>query len=78
MPQDTTQLYCDNGGAIIAATPGFNGRTNHTDIKLTCSREYVTAKEFLVHYISTEKQLADILAKSLRKAAVSIFLELVL
>ncbi|CAM9706466.1 unnamed protein product, partial [Discosporangium mesarthrocarpum] len=34
MPQDTTQWYCDNRGAIITATtPGLNFRTKHTDIK---------------------------------------------
>ncbi|CAN0488977.1 unnamed protein product, partial [Discosporangium mesarthrocarpum] len=73
-----TQLYCDNRGVIAATTPGFNGRTKHTEIKFKCSRDYTTAKEFLVHYISTDKQLADILTKSLRKAAVSALLVYVL
>ncbi|CAM9760037.1 unnamed protein product [Discosporangium mesarthrocarpum] len=54
MPQDSPHCFCDNRTAIITATtPRFNGRTKHTDIKLKYAREYVTAKEFVVQYIST-------------------------
>ncbi|CAM9214121.1 unnamed protein product [Discosporangium mesarthrocarpum] len=35
MPQDATQWYCDNRGAITAATtPGLNSRTKLTDISI--------------------------------------------
>ncbi|CAN0041646.1 unnamed protein product [Choristocarpus tenellus] len=50
--------YGDNRGAIQAAiTEGFNGRTRHVDIKLKCTREYVSKGFFTVKYIPTALQL---------------------
>ncbi|CAN0386877.1 unnamed protein product, partial [Discosporangium mesarthrocarpum] len=67
--QDATPWYCDNRGAIQASSiTGFNGRTKHVDMKLKCTREYVKKDLFNIQYVSTIKQLADILTKRLRKS----------
>ncbi|CAN0391142.1 unnamed protein product, partial [Discosporangium mesarthrocarpum] len=64
--QDATPWYCDNRGAIQASSiTGFNGRTKHVDMKLKCTREYVEKDLFNIQYVSTTKQLADILTKRL-------------
>ncbi|CAN0474038.1 unnamed protein product, partial [Discosporangium mesarthrocarpum] len=64
-----TPWYCDNRGAIQASSiTGFNGRTKHVDMKLKCTREYVEKDLFHIQYVSTTKQLADILTKRLRKS----------
>ncbi|CAN0438341.1 unnamed protein product [Discosporangium mesarthrocarpum] len=67
--QDATPWYCDNRGAIQASIiTGFNDRTKHVDMKLKCTREYVEKDLFNIQYVSTTKQLADILTKRLRKS----------
>ncbi|CAN0033951.1 unnamed protein product [Choristocarpus tenellus] len=66
--------YGDNRGAIQAAvTEGLNGRTRHIDIKLKCTREYVSKGFITVKYIPTTLQLADIMTKRLRKKQVEDF-----
>ncbi|CAM9617636.1 unnamed protein product [Sphacelaria rigidula] len=79
LPQDTTLWFCDNRGAIQAATvTGFNGRTRHVDMKLKCSRRYVEKKLFIMRYVPTSEQRADILTKRVKRSSVSDFVNSVL
>ncbi|CAM9679381.1 unnamed protein product [Sphacelaria rigidula] len=74
LPQDTTLWFCDNRGAIQAATvTGFNERTRHVDMKLESSRQYVEKKLFTVRYVPTSEQRADILMKRVKRSSVSDF-----
>ncbi|CAM9840119.1 unnamed protein product, partial [Choristocarpus tenellus] len=77
--QRVTTWYEDNRGAIQATiTEDFNGWTRHVDIKLKCTRKYVSKGFFTVKYIPTALQLADILTKKFRKKQVQDFVDTVL
>ena len=59
----------DNQGCIsIANNPTCHKRSKHIDIKYHFSREQVENKLINIEYISTEKQLADIMTKPLPTA----------
>ncbi|CAM9303424.1 unnamed protein product, partial [Choristocarpus tenellus] len=46
--EDQTPWFCDNRGVIQAGSiAGFNGRTNHVDMKLKYTREYVDQGLFI-------------------------------
>ncbi len=52
---------------MAAKTCGFNGRTRHVDIKLKFTRQEHELGKVEILYVPTDKQLADGLAKRLRK-----------
>ncbi len=70
--QGRTPWLCNNQAAIMAAkTCGFNGRTRHVDIKLKFTRQEHELGKVEILYVPTDKQLADGLAKRLRKEKTS-------
>ncbi|POM59842.1 polyprotein [Phytophthora palmivora] len=57
----------DNQGAIaLASNADYNARTKHVDIKHHFICENVARNIVQVNYVSTERQLADMLTKALR------------
>ncbi len=66
--QSTIPWFCDNHAAIVAAgTKGFNGRTRHVDVKLKFTRQECERKRASLHYVPTDRQLADGLTKRLNR-----------
>jgi transposase InsO family protein len=64
--EEPTMILCDNKGSVdLANTAGFRQRTKHIDIRHHFIREHLADKEIIVHYIPTEKMLADALTKAL-------------
>lgn len=59
-------FYVDNQSAIrLIKNPEFHKRTKHIDIRYHFIRQKYEEKLFNLHYVETEKQLADGLTKSL-------------
>ncbi|XP_019178996.1 PREDICTED: uncharacterized protein LOC109174195 [Ipomoea nil] len=59
-------LWCDNLGATyLAANPVFHARTKHVEIDYHFVRDKVAAGDFIVSFVSTKDQLADIFTKPL-------------
>ena len=71
--------FCDNRGTIQAASKvGFRECTNHVDIKLKCTREYVergAIEPIELKYASTKEPLADVPTKRLQTPLVPRFVE---
>ncbi len=66
------KIYCsvfeDNSGAVEMATHHkYRPRTKHLNVKLHHFRDYVNRKEISIHHISTQRQPADLLTKSLNE-----------
>ncbi|XP_019153733.1 PREDICTED: uncharacterized protein LOC109169196 [Ipomoea nil] len=63
---DPATLWCDNLGATyLCANPVFHARTKHVEIDFHFVRDKVASGEFIVNFVSTKDQLADILTKPL-------------
>ncbi|XP_019188330.1 PREDICTED: uncharacterized protein LOC109182635 [Ipomoea nil] len=61
-----SSLWCDNLGATyICANPLFHARTKHVEIDYHFVRDKVASGDFVVNFISTKDQLADVLTKPL-------------
>jgi hypothetical protein len=59
-------LLCDNESAIkMANNPINHSRTKHIDIRHHFLRDHEAKGDIAIHYVSTEKQLADIFTKPL-------------
>ena len=55
-------IYCDNNSTIcLANNPEFHHRTKHIDIRYHFIREAIESNGITVTYISTEKNISDIL-----------------
>ena len=67
IPQDDSPtLWCDNESAnYIATNSVFHARTKHVEIDLHFVRDRVVQKQLVLHHISTEHQIADLLTKHL-------------
>lgn len=62
-------LRCDNMGAIkLPHNPVFHSRSKHIEIQHHFVRERILEGKIKVNYISTDKQQADLLTKSLARA----------
>ncbi|XP_028063232.1 uncharacterized protein LOC114266531 [Camellia sinensis] len=62
----TPVLWCDNLPAMaLASNPVFHSRSKHIDIDCHFVREKILAKQFVVQYIPTVDQLADLFTKPL-------------
>jgi hypothetical protein len=61
-----TSLFCDNNAAIsLSEDPLLHSRVKHMDIKYYFLWERVIAGDFILHYIHTKNNLADIFTKAL-------------
>ncbi|XP_019196060.1 PREDICTED: uncharacterized protein LOC109189894 [Ipomoea nil] len=59
-------LWCDNLGATyLCANPVFHARTKHVEIDYHFVRDKVASGDFVVNFVSTKDQLADIFTKPL-------------
>ncbi|CAL2235003.1 unnamed protein product [Prunus armeniaca] len=65
LPQPPT-IHCDNLSAFaLSSNPVFHSRIKHLDIDFHFVRERVQKKDFIMQYIPTEEQVADIFTKGL-------------
>ena len=65
---DSTVVYCDNQSCIkLPDNPVFHDKSKHIDIQYHHLRDCVARRSMLLKYISTKKQVADILTKALSK-----------
>ena len=63
---ESVPLYCDNTSAIcIAKNPVQHSRTKHIYIRYHFLRDHVERGNVVLHFIDTERQLADIFTKPL-------------
>ncbi|XP_019178874.1 PREDICTED: uncharacterized protein LOC109174036 [Ipomoea nil] len=63
---EPASLWCDNLGATyLCANPIFHACTKHVEINYHFVRDKVASGDFVVNYISTTDQLADIFTKPL-------------
>jgi hypothetical protein len=55
-----TSLWCNNLGAnYLSANPMFHARTKHIKMDYHFVRKRVARKQLVIHFISTNDQLAD-------------------
>ena len=65
----TTQIYCDNNGAIkLTENPVYHARTKHIDVQHHYIRELVETKEIAVNFVSTNEMIADVFTKGLSRS----------
>lgn len=61
-------LLCDNQSAIcIAENNGYSSRSKHIDLRHHFIREKIMDNSCTIHYVSTEKNAADVFTKALNK-----------
>ena len=61
-----TPIFCDNTSAIaISHNPVMHSRTKNIDIRYLFIRDHIEKGDVEIHFIPTEKQLADIFTKPL-------------
>jgi hypothetical protein len=66
--KSTAKLFCDNQAAIAISTNDINhSRTKHIDIRHHYIRDAIKNKQIDLAWISTDKQMADILTKPLSR-----------
>ena len=59
-------MFGDNKGAIhIAGNPVMEGRSKHINIKYYFLRERIEEKAFVLDWVSTDQQHADMMTKNL-------------
>ena len=59
-------IYCDNQSCIqLSKNPVFHDRSKHIEIRYHFICDYVQRGVVALRYISTDEQVADILAKCL-------------
>ena len=59
-------MFCDNTSAIkIAENPVQHSKTKHIDVRYHFIREHVKNGIVELHFVPTDKQIADILTKAL-------------
>ena len=61
-----TPIFCDNTSAIaISRNPVMHSKTKHIDIRYHFIRDHVMNGDIELHFIPTDKQLADVFTKPL-------------
>ena len=70
MTVDKIPIFYDNTSAIaITENPVQHSRTKHIDIKYHFIREHVMKGTVELHFVPSEKQIADIFAKPLDESS---------
>ena len=65
-------MFCDNISAIkIAENPVQHSKTKHIEVRYHFIREHVETGTIELHYVSTTKQVVDILTKPLNESTFS-------
>lgn len=63
-------MHCDNISTLaLSSNPVFHSRIKHLDTNYHFVKERAQKKDIIVHYVSTESQVADILTKGLHSPA---------
>ena len=63
---DSTPIYCDNTSAInLTKNPILHSRTKHIDLRHHFLRDHVAKNDISIHFVPTDKQIADIFTKPL-------------
>ncbi|CAN6470368.1 unnamed protein product [Victoria cruziana] len=63
---DMMKLYCDNKAAIsLSNNPVMHDQTKHVEIDRHFVHKKIDSKEFILPYIKTKEQIADMFAKGL-------------
>jgi hypothetical protein len=76
--QSNIPIYSDNNGALLLAkNPAFHARSKHINVRYHLIREKIADNTISIHYISTDKQVADGFTKPLPKAKFKEFLDLI-
>ena len=66
--QEPITIYGDSQSAIaLVRNPEFHARTKHIDVAIHYIRELVEDQKINLQYIQTEKMLANMLTKPLKK-----------
>jgi hypothetical protein len=61
-----TPIFCDNTSAIaITHNPVMHSKTKHIDIRYHFIRDHVMKGDIEIHFVPTDKQLADVFTKPL-------------
>ena len=71
-------LYDNQGSAYMAANTVNNGRTKHIDIRHHFIRQHVAEKTFVLDYVPTATNVADVLTKALPREPFTRFSNLLL
>ena len=72
MQVERIPIFCDNTSVIaITKNPVQHSRTKHIDIKYHFIREHVMNDTVELHFVPSEKQLADIFTKTLDESTFS-------
>lgn len=67
-------IFSDNQSAIcIAENNGYSSRSKHIDLRHHFIREKIINKSCILHYVSTDKNIADALTKALAKQKFTAF-----
>jgi hypothetical protein len=65
---NVSHIYCDNTSAInLSKNPVHHSRTKHIDIRHHFLRDHVLKGDISLDFISTDRQIADILTKPLKE-----------
>ena len=60
----TSKIFCDNTSAInLSKNSVHHSRTKHMDIRHHFLHDHVLKGDILLEFITTDKQIADILTK---------------
>ena len=62
---DSTQLYCDNLGAIYISEGTNATKIKHNEVKLFWLRDKIEEKKLQMSFVPSEKNIADIFTKPL-------------
>ncbi len=76
--QSNIPIYSDNNGALLLAkNPTFHARSKHINVRYHLVRQKLADNTISIHYIPTNKQVADGLTKPLPRVKFKEFIDLI-